>query len=195
MFWPQWFTAKRAFGNLYTLLRGQNSNRLEGGGIFPQLSRATFQETFHSPSSDFTRFKCDFTKLHTRVPVNSLVAAERSTEQLVAPKDSGRRRPRKAKSICSTKSCHSTSPRKSYYPQCVMSHECLLNVVMQHEPVESFLNHAHKHWNHQEEKRRDDIRRQTSTIRINETMIILWLVMSVSSSSQSCFHFFNKNNS
>ena len=138
MFWPQWglHCQKEHLETCILYWEVKTLTDLRGGGIFPQLSRATFQETFHSPSSDFTRFKCDFTKLHTQVPVNSLVAAERSTAQLVAPKDSGRRRPRKAKSICSTKSCHSTSPRKSYYPQCVMSHECLLNVVMQHEPVE-----------------------------------------------------------
>lgn len=37
---------------------------------------------------------------------------------------------KKSRNICSTRSCHITSPWKSYYSQCVISHECLLSVVM-----------------------------------------------------------------
>ena len=73
---------KRAFGNLYTLLRGQNSNRLEGGKSSHNCHEQHFKRVSILHRAFFTRFKCDFTKLHTQLPVNSLVAAELSTAQL-----------------------------------------------------------------------------------------------------------------
>ncbi len=94
------------------------------GENLPQPSRAIFQESFHS-------------QLKLRTASNDSLAIRKIfySAASMTLKGTVRPGPRKAEYICSAKSCHITSPWKSLYPQCVMTHECLLSVVMQSETV------------------------------------------------------------